>query len=63
MIPDFSIITPSLNCARYIRDCIDSTQAQCGATWEHIVVDGGSQDETPHILRTYPHLQVLSEPD
>lgn len=59
----FSIITPSLNQGRFIRDCIESVKTQTGVDWEHIVVDAGSTDETLRVLREYPHLQWTSEPD
>lgn len=59
----FSVITPSLNQGRFIRDCIESVRAQVEAEVEHIVVDGCSTDETVAILKSYPHLQWTSEPD
>lgn len=59
----FSIITPSLNQGRYIRDCIESVRTQTGVEWEHLVMDGGSMDDTVEILKTYPHLQWVSERD
>jgi glycosyltransferase involved in cell wall biosynthesis len=59
----FSIITPSYNQGRFIRDCIESVRTQTGVEWEHIVTDAGSTDETLEVLRQYPHLQWISEPD
>jgi len=59
----FSIITPSFNQGRYIRDCIESVRAQEGVDWEHIVVDACSTDETLSVLQAFPHLQWTSEPD
>ena len=59
----FSIITPSLNQGRFIRDCIESVRAQGGVDWEHIVIDAGSTDETISVLKEYPHLKWISEPD
>ena len=59
----FSVITPSLNQGRFIRDCIESVRAQVEAEVEHIVVDGCSTDETVAILKSYPHIQWTSEPD
>lgn len=58
-----SVITPSLNQGRFIRDCIESVKTQEGVEWEHIVVDNCSTDETLSILKEYPHLHWTSEPD
>jgi glycosyltransferase involved in cell wall biosynthesis len=58
-----TIVTPSLDQARYLRAAIDSVRAQTHASIEHIVVDGGSTDDTQAILRDYPELQWTSEPD
>lgn len=59
----FSIITPSLNQGKYIRDTIESVNAQCFENIEHIIVDGCSTDSTISILKTYPGLKWISEPD
>lgn len=61
----FSIITPSFNQGHFIRDCIESVLAQqaSGIEVEHIVTDAGSTDGTLEVLRAYPHLDWLSEPD
>lgn len=61
--PYFSIVTPSYNYGRYIRDCIESVLAQEGVTYEHLIQDGGSTDDTLSILTKYPHLSIVSEPD
>jgi glycosyltransferase involved in cell wall biosynthesis len=61
--PQFTIVTASYNQGRFIRDCIESVKNQTGVTWEHIVQDAGSTDETPAVLREYPHLQVACEKD
>lgn len=61
--PYFSIVTPSYNYGCYIRDCIESVLAQEGVTYEHLIQDGGSNDDTLSILAEYPHLSVVSEPD
>jgi glycosyltransferase involved in cell wall biosynthesis len=58
-----SIVTPSLNQGRYVREAIESVRAQTYAPLEHIVVDGGSTDGTLEILREYDHLRWVSEPD
>jgi len=59
----FSVVTPSLNQGRFIRDCIESVRVQTEVETEHIVMDGGSTDQTLAILKSYPHLQWVSEPD
>jgi glycosyltransferase involved in cell wall biosynthesis len=58
-----SIVTPSLNQARYLREAIESVRAQTHERIEHIVVDGGSTDGSLEILQEYDHLTWLSEPD
>lgn len=58
-----SIVTPSYNCAAYLRGTIESVMGQRYVPIEHIVVDGGSSDGTVEILRSYPHLRWVSEPD
>jgi glycosyltransferase involved in cell wall biosynthesis len=58
-----TIVTPSLDQARYLRAAIESVRAQTFPAIEHIVVDGGSRDDTPKILRDYPGLEWTSEPD
>jgi len=64
--PLVSIVTPTLNQGRFIDATIRSIRAQSYDRLEHIVVDGGSTDETIDILRrsegTYP-MRWLSEPD
>jgi glycosyltransferase involved in cell wall biosynthesis len=61
--PKISVITPSFNCAQYIRHCIESVSEQGYPNLEHIVVDGASTDETVEILKEYPHIRWISEPD
>lgn len=47
----FSIITPSYNQGRYLQANIDSIHAQTGVEVEHIVMDGGSNDESIDVLK------------
>ncbi|MBC2695554.1 MAG: glycosyltransferase [Desulfobacteraceae bacterium] len=58
-----SIITPSFNSSITIGKAIQSVLAQGYANYEHIIVDGGSTDGTLDILKCYPHLKWVSEPD
>ncbi len=61
--PLISIITPSLNQGRFLRACIESVQQQNDPHVEHIVIDGGSSDDTREALNSFPHLVWKSEPD
>jgi len=58
-----SIVTPSLNQARYLREAIESVRTQTHVPIEHIVVDGGSTDGTLEILAEYDDVRWSSEPD
>ena len=58
-----SVITVSLNSAEYIEDAITSVLEQGYDNFQHMVVDGASTDGTVEILKRYPHLHWISEPD
>jgi len=60
-----SIVTVSFNSAATIADTLRSVREQTHPDIEHIVVDGGSSDETLAIVRREgSHVaRVLSEPD
>jgi glycosyltransferase involved in cell wall biosynthesis len=62
-LPRISVVTPSFNQGRFIAQTIESVRAQDYPALEHIVVDGGSTDDTLTVLRRYPHLRVICEPD
>lgn len=48
-----SIITPSFNCSKYIRDCISSVLSQTYDDWEMIITDDCSTDDTIDIINEY----------
>lgn len=48
-----SIITPCYNGARFISQTMDSVLRQTYASWEMLVVDDGSTDNSAKIVRSY----------
>ena len=62
-LPLVSIVTPVFNRAKWIESCIQSVQNQDYPKIEHIIVDGGSTDETIDICQRYPHLILDSQKD
>jgi glycosyltransferase involved in cell wall biosynthesis len=59
----FSIVTPAFRSGAYIEATIKSIAEQSYRDFEHIVMDGGSQDGTVDILKRHPHIQWVSEKD
>ncbi len=57
-----SVVTPTLNAERYIRDCLASIHEQNVAGLQHLVVDGGSTDATESIARQVPNVTFVSRP-
>lgn len=59
-----SIITATYNSSATVRDTLACIQEQRYPEVEHIIVDGGSNDDTLGIVRGYPHVaKVVSERD
>ena len=66
--PRVSIVTVSLNQGAFIGDTLRSVREQTYPHLEHIVMDGGSTDDTPDLIRQHEKecpfpLQWRSEPD
>ena len=51
--PKISIVTPTYNSEKYLEECILSIKDQKYEMFEHIIVDGGSTDETLSIIKKY----------
>jgi len=62
--PKISIITPTLNQSEFIEDCIESVLSQEYPNLEYIILDGGSTDDTLHIVAKYEEkLTFISQKD
>ncbi len=63
-MPSFSLVTPSLNQAAFLRAAIESVRSQEGVSLDYLVLDSGSVDESLQILREYgSNLRWRSGPD
>lgn len=63
-LPLVTVVTPSYNQGRFIRESIESVLAQDYPRIEYLVMDGGSTDETRDILHSYgQRFEWVSEPD
>jgi glycosyltransferase involved in cell wall biosynthesis len=62
--PRVTIITPVYNAERYVERCMRSALAQTVPDWEMIVVDDGSTDRTPDLVRSFsdPRIRYLPLP-
>ena len=58
-----SVITASLNRKDLIRWAVQSVLDQRYSEFEHWIIDGGSTDGTLELLKDYPHVKIISEPD
>jgi GT2 family glycosyltransferase len=64
MMPKVSIILPVFNGERYIRESLESALSQDYDDLEVIVVDDGSTDSTPSILREYKgRIRCIRQPN
>lgn len=59
-----TIVTPTLNAVRYLKECIESARAAefPGVQIEHVIVDGGSTDGTVELAEAHG-LRVLTGKD
>jgi len=63
MEPAISTVLPVYNCPQYVGEAIESILAQTFADFELIIIDDGSTDETPQILRRFsdPRIRLVSQ--
>ncbi|MBI5471069.1 MAG: glycosyltransferase [Ignavibacteriae bacterium] len=63
-MPTVSVVFPVYNGERYVREAIESILRQTFADFELIVVDDGSNDATPAIIKSFTdsRIRVLTNP-
>lgn len=63
--PLVSVVVPVYNTEKYISDCLESLLAQTEKNIEILVVDDGSSDDSPAILRryaaNYPQIRIFTQ--
>lgn len=52
-LPKITVVTPSFNQGRYLRQCIESVLEQGYPNLEYIIIDGGSTDDSASIIESY----------
>jgi GT2 family glycosyltransferase len=66
-VPEISVLMPVCNAARYVADAVESVRRQTFADFEFVIVDDGSTDGSPRILRRAarrdPRIRVLRQPN
>lgn len=62
-----TVISPVFNGRKYIEKCLENVASQRFDCLEHLIMDGGSSDGTPEIVREwssrFPHIRLISEKD
>jgi glycosyltransferase involved in cell wall biosynthesis len=59
-----SIVTATYNSAATVKDTLISIQRQDHPDIEHIIIDGGSKDDTLELVSGFPHItKIISEKD
>lgn len=58
-----TVITVTYNSEQFINQCISSVLEQTYQDVEYIIIDGNSSDSTLKIVRSFPDILYVSEPD
>lgn len=56
--PLVSIVTPTFNRSRYLREAIESAQAQTVRNFEHIVIDDHSTEDVESVVREFHNPEI-----
>ncbi len=59
-----SVVTSCFNSSKHVRQTLQSVANQTYTDVEHVLIDGGSTDNTVDIIRQFPHVtNWVTEPD
>ena len=58
-MPKVSVIMPVYNGARFVAEAIESVLAQTWQDWELTIIDDGSTDSTPSILKAFSDPRII----
>lgn len=61
--PDITVVTASYNYGHFIDECLESVACQKGVSFEHLVMDAGSKDNTEEVVARFPHASFFQEAD
>ena len=61
--PSVSVIIPCHNAEHHIRTCLEGLHRQDYGDFEIVVVDDGSTDSTPAMLKEYPDIKLVECPE
>jgi len=63
--PLLTIVTVTYNAANFIQETLDSVRSQTFTNYEHLIIDGASNDNTIELTKRFnnPRLRMLSEKD
>jgi glycosyltransferase involved in cell wall biosynthesis len=59
MTTKVSILLPSYNYEKYIKEAIDSVLKQTYKNWELIIIDDGSSDNSVNIIKSYKDKRII----
>lgn len=62
-LPTITILMPCLNGERFIAEAVESLRRQNYPGLEHLVLDACSTDRSLDLLKSFPGVMVVSEPD
>ena len=60
---DFTIITANRDYGRFLGDCLASVASQRGVEVEHLVLDGGSTDDSRKVAAGFPQVRWIDSDD